>query len=101
MWQIFTSKESRIILLVELISLGYVDDDFCASENDLIKEISTSFSVPDTKLRLIETWVRDEKELSSLIKKLSSKEESGEEEQNELESLKLKYAEFIQKGYDF
>jgi hypothetical protein len=44
-----------MILLVEFISLGYVDDDFCACEDDLIKEISTFFAVPDTKLRLIET----------------------------------------------
>ena len=46
-WQNFTSRESRIILLVELIEIGYVDDDFCASENALIKEICSSFAISE------------------------------------------------------
>lgn len=100
-WQIFTSKESRIILILELISIGYVDDDFCASENDLIKEICSSFAIADTKLHIIEKWVRDERDLSFSIKKLSSKEEISEEETMELENLKTQYKELVQKGYDF
>lgn len=100
-WQVFTSKESRIILLVELISIGYVDDDFCASENDLIKEICSSFAIPDAKLRLIEKWVTDEIELSVSIKKLSSKEEISEEETVEMENLKTQHEELLRRVYDF
>ncbi len=100
-WQIFTAREVRIILLVELISIGYVDDDFCASENELIKEICSAFSISDTKLRLIEQWVIDERDLSASIKKLSLKEEMSEDEIEELEKLKIQYEEFIEKVMDF
>jgi hypothetical protein len=100
-WQIFTSRESRMIVLIELISIGYVDDDFCASENGLIKELTSFFAISDTKIHLIEKWVRDERELSCSIKKLSSKDEISEEETAELENLKIQYEELLQKVYDF
>ncbi|MEQ8220914.1 MAG: TerB family tellurite resistance protein [Candidatus Eremiobacterota bacterium] len=99
-WQIFTARESRIILLVELISIGYVDDDFCASENELIKEICSAFSISDTKLQLIEQWVIDERDLSASIKNLLSKEEMSQEEKKELEKLTITYEELIQKVYE-
>jgi len=100
-WQIFTARESRIILLVELISIGYVDDDFCASENELIKEICSAFSISDTKLQLIEQWVIDERALSASIEKLSVKEDISEEEKKDIEKLKITYEELIEKVMDF
>ncbi|MEQ8191307.1 MAG: TerB family tellurite resistance protein [Candidatus Eremiobacterota bacterium] len=100
-WQIFTARETRIILLVELISIGYVDDDFCASENELIKEICSAFSISDTKLQLIEQWVIDERALSASIEKLSVKEDISEEEKKDLENLKITYEELIEKVMDF
>jgi len=99
-WQIFTAREARIILLVELISIGYVDDDFCASENELIKEICSAFSISDTKLQLIEQWVIDERSLSASIEKLSVKKEMSEDEIEELEKLKIQYEDFLQRVYN-
>jgi len=100
-WKIFTSRESRMIILIELIATGYIDNDFSPDENELIKEIARKFSISDTKLSLMEQWVRKERDMYSETKKISSKEELSGKDLRELENLKIKYEEHIQKMHEF
>jgi uncharacterized tellurite resistance protein B-like protein len=98
--KIFTTRQSRLITILELIAAGYIDDDFCNSENSFIKKIALAFSIPDSQLLLIEQWVKDEKALSTPMKELSAKEELSEEEKTRLEHLKKQYEELLQKFYN-
>jgi uncharacterized tellurite resistance protein B-like protein len=56
--EIFNSRRSRIIALLNLIKLSYADGAFEIEEECLLKEISHAFSVPEAEFMLIDNWIR-------------------------------------------
>ena len=53
----FTSNKDKIILLIDLINLAYVDNDYSANEKDFIDNVATSLNIESDKLRAIEEWI--------------------------------------------
>lgn len=51
------SHRSRYIVLLELIGLGYVDQEFHPEESKLIREIAMIFGINNDTLKSLESWV--------------------------------------------
>ena len=56
--QVFDSRKSRVIALLNLIRLSYADGAFEIEEECLLKEISRTFEVSDEEFLLLDNWVR-------------------------------------------
>lgn len=56
--QIFDSRASRVVALLNLLRLSYSDGAFEIEEECLLKEISTAFEVADKEFLLLDNWVR-------------------------------------------
>ncbi len=56
--QIFDSRQSRIIALLNLLKLSYADGAFEIEEECLLKQISQTFAVDDEEFMLLDNWVR-------------------------------------------
>ena len=55
---IFDSRRSRIIALLNLLKLSYADGAFEIEEECLLKEISQTFAVDDAEFMLLDNWVK-------------------------------------------
>ena len=55
---LFGDRPSQIVLLLELVGMGYADNEFSAKESKLIGEISAAFDIGARDLASIESWVR-------------------------------------------
>lgn len=53
----FTTRRSQLVALLELISLGYSDEDFHPTEHSIIQELAAIFALETTDLLLLENWV--------------------------------------------
>lgn len=56
--EIFASRQSRVIALLNLIRLSYADGAFEIEEECLLKEIGRTFEVSDEEFMLLDNWVR-------------------------------------------
>lgn len=56
--QIFDTRRSRIIALLNLLKLSYADGAFEVEEECLLKEISQAFGLPDAEFLLLDNWIR-------------------------------------------
>ena len=56
--QTFDSRKSRLIALLNLLRLSYVDGAFEIEEECLLKEISEAFGVSNDEFMLLDNWVR-------------------------------------------
>ncbi|NOX51856.1 MAG: hypothetical protein GXP16_15165 [Gammaproteobacteria bacterium] len=55
---IFESRRSRIVALLNLLKLSYADGAFEVEEECLLKEISQTFEVDDAEFQLLDNWVK-------------------------------------------
>jgi hypothetical protein len=95
--EIYKTKRSKMYILMELISLGYADNDFCVRENEFISGIANVLAISDKVLLTLEKWVTDEKNISASIKRLTEKPVLNEKESDELENLKVQHGELLKK----
>ncbi len=56
--QVFDTRRSRAIALLNLLRLSYVDGAFEIEEECLLKEVSRAFGLPDAEFQLMDNWVR-------------------------------------------
>jgi len=56
--EIFDSRKSRVVALVNLLRLGYADGAFEIEEECLLREVCKAFQLPDEEFLLLENWVR-------------------------------------------
>jgi tellurite resistance protein len=56
--QIFDSRKSRVVALVNLLRLGYADGAFEIEEQCLLREVCHAFQLPEEEFLLLENWVR-------------------------------------------
>lgn len=56
--QIFDTRRSRMVVLLNLLRLSYSDGAFEIEEECLLKEISAVFKVADQEFLLLDNWVR-------------------------------------------
>lgn len=56
--KIFSSRRSRIAIIIALIRLGYADDRFEIEEQFILKEVCEIFGVAEEEFARIENWVR-------------------------------------------
>jgi tellurite resistance protein len=56
--EIFDSRRSRVVALVNLLRLGYADGAFEIEEECLLREVCKAFQLPDDQFLLLENWVR-------------------------------------------
>lgn len=56
--EIFDSRQSRVVALVNLLRLGYADGAFEIEEECLLREVCKAFQLPDDEFLLLENWVR-------------------------------------------
>ena len=55
---VFSSRQARIIALLNLLKLSYADGAFEIEEECLLKEISQAFAITDDEFMLLDNWVR-------------------------------------------
>lgn len=55
---IFENRRSRVIVIVNLLKLSYVDGAFEVEEECLLKEIARTFEISDQHFLLLDNWVR-------------------------------------------
>lgn len=55
---VFSSRRSRIVALLNLLRLSYADGAFEIEEECVLREISRAFHVPDAEFMLLDNWVR-------------------------------------------
>lgn len=60
---VFEDRRSRIALLLELVGMGLVDENFTAAESALVARLATALEVGDGDLGSIESWVRRQLDL--------------------------------------
>ncbi len=69
--QIFSTRPVRVVALLNLLKLSYADGAFEIEEECLLKEISSTFNIPDDEFLLLDNWVKRlislENEAESLI----------------------------------
>ena len=63
--EIFEDRTSRTAFLLELVGMGYVNEDFDPRQSKLVADIAEVFGVDDDALSDIKSWVQ---ELFSLVK---------------------------------
>jgi len=56
--EVFDTRRSRIIALLNLLKLSYADGAFEIEEECLLKEISQTFAVPEAEFLLLDNWVK-------------------------------------------
>ena len=66
---VFDSRRSRVVALLNLIHLSYVDGAFEIEEECFLRELSQLFEVSDAQFLLMDNWVR---RLVSLEKEATS-----------------------------
>ena len=54
----FDSRKSRLIAILNLLRLSYVDGAFEIEEECLLREISDAFDVSNDEFMLLDNWVR-------------------------------------------
>ena len=55
---VFLDRRSRIIVVINLLKLSYVDGAFEIEEECLLKEIARTFDITDQDFLLLDNWVR-------------------------------------------
>ena len=55
---VFQDRRSRIIVVINLLKLSYVDGAFEIEEECLLKEIARTFDITDQDFLLLDNWVR-------------------------------------------
>lgn len=55
---VFDSRRSRAVALLNLLRLSYVDGAFEIEEECLLKEVSRAFSFSDEEFLLMDNWVK-------------------------------------------
>ena len=55
---IFDSRRSRVVAVLNLLLLSYVDGAFEIEEECLLRELSRSFRIADDDFLLMDNWVR-------------------------------------------
>ena len=54
----FTDRRSKIVVLLELVGLGYSDTSFSGTERSLVSEVARAMGVGADDLARIESWVK-------------------------------------------
>jgi tellurite resistance protein len=54
----FDTRKSRVIAVLNLLRLSYVDGAFEIEEECVLKEIATAFGIDDQQFLLLDNWVR-------------------------------------------
>ena len=68
---LFEDRLSRVSFLLELVGMGYVNEDFDPRQSALIAQISETFSFhEDGTMEAVETWVRDQLALTKSAREL-------------------------------
>ena len=58
---LFEDRLSRVSFLLELVGMGYVNEDFDSRQSELIAQIAKAFSFhADGTIEAIEAWIRDQ-----------------------------------------
>lgn len=52
----FTSHSDRVIVLLELLLIAHVDDDYHPEEKELIQDLAGRFNIGMEKLELLKNW---------------------------------------------
>ena len=55
---VFQDRRSRVIVVINLLKLSYVDGAFEIEEECLLKEIARTFDITDQDFLLLDNWVR-------------------------------------------
>jgi len=56
--EIFDSRRSRTVAVLNLLRLSYVDGAFEVEEECLLKEVARAFGISDEHFALMDNWVR-------------------------------------------
>ena len=55
---VFSDRRSKIVVLLELVGLGYSDTSFCGTERSLVSEVAREMGVGADDLAKLEKWVQ-------------------------------------------
>ena len=55
---VFNTRKSRVVALLNLLRLGYADGAFEIEEECLLREVCKAFQLPEEEFLLLENWVR-------------------------------------------
>ena len=68
---LFEDRLSRVSFLLELVGMGYVNDDFDPRQSELIEQIAMAFSFhEDGTIEALEAWTKDQIALTKSARKL-------------------------------
>ncbi|MEW6709001.1 MAG: hypothetical protein AB1403_04195 [Candidatus Riflebacteria bacterium] len=60
---VFDTNESRNTVVLELVALAYVDENFSKEEKVFIKKVMKEFLIPEKEIKIFEKWVLKQKSL--------------------------------------
>ena len=68
---LFQYRLSRVSFLLELVGMGYVNEDFDPRQSALIVQIAEAFSFhEDGTIEAVEGWVKDQLALTKIARQL-------------------------------
>ena len=68
---LFEDRVSRVAFLLELVGMGYVNEDFDPRQSDLIAHIARAFAFHEGgTMEAVEAWVRDQLALTNRARQL-------------------------------
>ena len=56
--EIFIDRKSKVTLLIDLVNIACIDDDYTQSERSQIKEVCGFINISDSLFERIEEWVQ-------------------------------------------
>ena len=56
--ELFDDRMSRVVLLFEVIGMGYADEEFDPQESELIGKIANSLDIDEDEILEIMSWVK-------------------------------------------
>lgn len=56
--EVFDTEQSKMVCLIELIGLCYVDGKFCDKERDYLLALEKKMQIKETKLEILDRWVK-------------------------------------------
>lgn len=53
----FDTRQAKIAILLELVGLGYSDNDFHPEENGFVRQVADTFGILEDEIKAMENWV--------------------------------------------
>lgn len=67
--QPFDSRQSRAVVLLEMIGIGHADDEFHPAESEFVNKLGAQFNIAAEEIAEMESWIQRQMALAQEVEK--------------------------------